>query len=137
MLDAGSAAVGREAAPFNYLGASRFGLSAAPGPGFPRVPSSAVPRTSVPKGRAAYDERTARFVCRKSLARVRLRAEVDAEEMFLFVSYDGAKPPVRLRKWAWIGEVGKYLRVILLEDGETVHNAFFDRSFSKENSDED
>jgi hypothetical protein len=25
---------------------------------------------------------------------------------------------------------GKYLRVILLPDGETVHNAFFDRSFT-------
>jgi hypothetical protein len=25
---------------------------------------------------------------------------------------------------------GKYLRVILLSDGETVHNAFFDRSFA-------
>ena len=24
---------------------------------------------------------------------------------------------------------GRYLRVILLPDGETVHNAFFDRSF--------
>jgi len=35
----------------------------------------------------------------------------------------------RIRKWAWIEEEGKYLRVILLEDGETVHNAFFDRSF--------
>jgi len=38
----------------------------------------------------------------------------------------------RIRKWAWIAETGKYLRVILLEDGETVHNAFFDRSY-KEN----
>ena len=38
----------------------------------------------------------------------------------------------RIRKWAWIPEAGKFLRVILLEDGETVHNAFFDRSF-KEN----
>ena len=38
----------------------------------------------------------------------------------------------RIRKWARIDEVGKYLRVILLEDGETVHNAFFDRSY-KEN----
>ena len=37
----------------------------------------------------------------------------------------------RIRKWAKISEVDKYLRVILLEDGETVHNAFFDR-FSKE-----
>lgn len=35
----------------------------------------------------------------------------------------------RIRKWAKISEVGKYLRVILLQDGETVHNAFFDRSY--------
>ncbi|WP_319575577.1 hypothetical protein [uncultured Desulfobacter sp.] len=38
----------------------------------------------------------------------------------------------RIRKWARISEVGKYLRVILLEDGETVHNAFFDRSYKGE-----
>jgi hypothetical protein len=38
----------------------------------------------------------------------------------------------RIRKWAKISEVGKYLRVILLEDGETVHNAFFDRSFKED-----
>ncbi len=38
----------------------------------------------------------------------------------------------RIRKWAKIDEVGKYLRVILLEDGETIHNAFFDRNFKKE-----
>jgi len=37
----------------------------------------------------------------------------------------------RVRKWARIGEVGKVLRVVVLEDGETVHNAFFDRSFKK------
>jgi len=30
-----------------------------------------------------------------------------------------------------IKESGKVLRVILLEDGETVHNAFFDRSYKK------
>jgi hypothetical protein len=35
----------------------------------------------------------------------------------------------RIRKWKKIEEVGKFLRVILLSDGETVHNAFFDRSF--------
>lgn len=35
-----------------------------------------------------------------------------------------------IRRWAPIPEMeGKYLRVILLADGETVHNAFFDRSF--------
>ncbi len=38
----------------------------------------------------------------------------------------------RIRKWAEIEDVGKYLRVILLEDGETVHNAFFDRKFREE-----
>lgn len=34
----------------------------------------------------------------------------------------------RIRHWARIAEVDKVLRVVLLEDGETVHNAFFDRS---------
>ncbi len=39
----------------------------------------------------------------------------------------------RIRRWADIPEAnGKYLRVVLLEDGETVHNAFFDRSFKEE-----
>ena len=38
----------------------------------------------------------------------------------------------RVRKWARITEAGKYLRVILLDDDETVHNAFFDRSFKEE-----
>lgn len=37
----------------------------------------------------------------------------------------------RIRRWAPIEEMeGRYLRVILLPDGETVHNAFFDRSFT-------
>lgn len=36
----------------------------------------------------------------------------------------------RIRRWAKIEAAGgKYLRVILLEDGETIHNAFFDRGF--------
>ena len=36
----------------------------------------------------------------------------------------------RLRRWARIsGAGGRYLRVVLLADGETVHNAFFDRNF--------
>jgi hypothetical protein len=35
----------------------------------------------------------------------------------------------RIRKWVWIPAAGRFLRVIMLEDGETVHNAFFDRSF--------
>jgi hypothetical protein len=36
----------------------------------------------------------------------------------------------RIRRWVKIDEMeGRYLRVILLPDGETVHNAFFDRRF--------
>ena len=39
----------------------------------------------------------------------------------------------RIRRWAKIPEANdKYLRVILLEDRETVHNAFFDRTFSED-----
>ena len=37
----------------------------------------------------------------------------------------------RIRKWAKITQVNKYLRVILLDDGDTVHNAFFDRAFKE------
>lgn len=37
----------------------------------------------------------------------------------------------RIRRWAPIEAMdGRYLRVILLSDGETVHNAFFDRGFT-------
>jgi hypothetical protein len=35
----------------------------------------------------------------------------------------------RIRRWAYISEVGRYLRVVLLSDALTVHNAFFDRRF--------
>jgi hypothetical protein len=37
----------------------------------------------------------------------------------------------RFRKWAFIKDAGRFLRVILLEDGETVHNAFFDRGYTE------
>jgi len=35
----------------------------------------------------------------------------------------------RFKKWGFVQEEEKYLRVILLEDEETIHNAFFDRGF--------
>ena len=36
----------------------------------------------------------------------------------------------RIRRWGPVPESGnRYLRVILLADGETVHNVFFDRGF--------
>ncbi len=36
----------------------------------------------------------------------------------------------RIRHWVWIDELNRYLRVVTLEDGVTVHNAFPDRRFS-------
>ena len=37
----------------------------------------------------------------------------------------------RIRRWARVPEAdGKFLRVVLLEDGETVHNAFFDSRYT-------
>jgi hypothetical protein len=35
----------------------------------------------------------------------------------------------RIRRWVHIEAESKYWRVILLDDGETVHSAFFDRNF--------
>ena len=42
------------------------------------------------------------------------------------------QPDGRVRHWLLIPEIGKYLRVITLEDGQTVHNAFLDRGFKEE-----
>ena len=35
----------------------------------------------------------------------------------------------RIRHWIFVPELGKYLRVVTLADGITVHNAFPDRRF--------
>jgi len=36
----------------------------------------------------------------------------------------------RIRRWVQVPEAeNRFLRVVLLADGETVHNAFFDRRF--------
>ena len=38
----------------------------------------------------------------------------------------------RIRRWARIPQAGdRWLRVVLLDDGETVHNAFLDRGAEK------
>ena len=38
----------------------------------------------------------------------------------------------RIRLWGKIEQAGgRFLRVVVLEDGETVHNAFFDRSYKE------
>jgi len=44
----------------------------------------------------------------------------------------------RIRFWGRIQEAGearpRFLRVVALEDGETIHNAFFDRNFREDRS---
>ena len=36
----------------------------------------------------------------------------------------------RIRLWGYAAGAGSYLRVVLLRDGETVHNAFLDEDFA-------
>jgi len=43
--------------------------------------------------------------------------------------YEEIQSDGRIRRWVYIAEEGKWLRVILLKDNETIHNAFFDRRF--------
>lgn len=43
------------------------------------------------------------------------------------IQHDG-----RIRRWKRIEDAGgRMLRIVLLEDGETIHNAFFDRRFKE------
>ncbi len=51
------------------------------------------------------------------------------EETVKNPAYTEVQSDGRIRKWRKIKAEGKFLRVILLPDGETIHNAFFDRSF--------
>ena len=52
------------------------------------------------------------------------------QEVIEHLEREAVQADGRIRRWRAIPEMdGRYLRVILLEDGETVHNAFFDRSF--------
>lgn len=40
------------------------------------------------------------------------------------------QPDGRIRYWIYVEELGKYLRVVTLPDGVTLHNAFPDRRFT-------
>ena len=43
------------------------------------------------------------------------------------------QPDSRIRHWGIIAEADNIvLRVVTLDDGETIHNAFFDRNFRKQ-----
>jgi hypothetical protein len=68
---------------------------------------------------------------------LRLRADRAAirdewiERTIRFPLRESVQADGRIRRWARIPEAeNRYLRVVLLADGETVHNAFFDRRFA-------
>ena len=57
------------------------------------------------------------------------------ERVIAFPAARVVQPDARIRLWAGISEMdNRFLRVILLDDGETVHNAFFDRTFKNNES---
>lgn len=37
----------------------------------------------------------------------------------------------RTRRWIFIPEEDRYMRVVVEPDGETIHDAFFDRNFTR------
>lgn len=64
---------------------------------------------------------------------VMIRRPYLREEWIVAVLSDPVRTEVqangRIRRWGFIAELGKYLRVVTEPDGETVHNAFLDRGF--------
>lgn len=67
---------------------------------------------------------------------LRKRPYIQREWCERALSSPGAReiqPDGRVRYWAYVPEIGKYLRVVTLEDGQTVHNAFPDRNFEERN----
>ena len=104
--------------------------------GVPHIPGSTSPETiSFLPGHTncyRYDVKVTRYfeVVRNRPDRATIRDEwifraiqAPAREV---IQADG-----RIRRWVAVLEMeNRYLRVILLPDGETVHNAFFDRRFS-------
>ena len=60
--------------------------------------------------------------------RLRIRTEW-IEETVRNPEHTEVQSDGRIRKWKKIEAENRFLRVILLSDGETVHNAFFDRDF--------
>jgi len=74
--------------------------------------------------RTDYFDATRTRPDRAGIAEAWLQRAIDCPERQA-IQADG-----RIRRWVRIPEAdGRVLRVVLREDGETVHNAFFDRSF--------
>jgi hypothetical protein len=63
-----------------------------------------------------------------------LRREWCGEVLARYIRRE-VQPDGRVRFWGMVtadGTASRYLRVVTLEDGETVHNAFFDRNFRED-----
>ncbi len=54
------------------------------------------------------------------------------EQVYRFPEHEQTQTDGRIKRWGFVKELNKYLRVIVLEDKETVHNAFMDRSYKKD-----
>ena len=53
-------------------------------------------------------------------------------KVFFNPAYEELQDDGRIRRWAKIPEAdNKYLRIVVLDDLETIHNAFFERSFKE------
>jgi hypothetical protein len=60
------------------------------------------------------------------------RADINPEWIefvFYHPDFEQIQGDGRIRRWAYINEAEKYLRIVILDDNETIHNAFFDRSY--------
>lgn len=81
--------------------------------------------TSPPKTTRYFEEQVLR---KRPYLTISLCNLAIANEMQRDIQPDG-----RVRLWGEVADPrdgkARYLRVILLEDGETLHNAFFDRDF--------
>ena len=51
------------------------------------------------------------------------------EEVLKHPTYVEVQSDGQIRHWGYVSDLGRYLRVVTLEDAETVHNAFPDRNF--------
>jgi len=60
------------------------------------------------------------------------RRSIDVADINRALSQPARKqrqPDGRVRHWHWVTERQRWLRVVTESDGETVHNAFWDRNF--------
>ena len=53
-------------------------------------------------------------------------------QVYRFPEHQVIQTDGRKRLWGYIQKVDKYLRIVVLEDQHTIHNAFFDGDFKKE-----